>query len=1493
MPESLQSRLTYLRNRVRQMTWLYGLSWLAAVLFGLTFLAGFLDWSIRLEDAGVRLIFGLGILASTGWIVWRLLVRPLKREISDVEIALRIEKRYPGFNDSLASTVQFLSAQSDPQLGSPEMQQQVVERTVSQVEKVNLSDIVETRRVRKVALIAVMICLMTAGIASWNQAAAGTALHRLVFPFANRPWPKTTELRLMDESFQPVKSSQTQPMRLAHGDEITFFVEDLKGDPPEEVRFEYHFPGEEEIAVETLRRATVRDAKGKNRTVFVANVLAEKSSMAFRAVGGDDEEMPWQYLNVVPPPLVESMQITLTPPAYSKQPQETLPFGVGDIRGLVGTKVHLEFTTNHLLESARLHIKNQPPMPVHLPQDGHKLLTVDFEIPEAGVYSWWLDLKDWEGFENPAAPRYKVRGIADVVPDVTIEEPLLDRTVTPTATVPVRVLARDDLGLREIRLQYKLGNDSKTPLIPVPLFSTTDCPEKYTAEFRWDFTKLNLKPGQQIIFHAEALDEYDIDGKEHVGRSLTRKLTIVSTEEKTAELVFQQSRLVEGLSTIHTMQTQSKNQVGQLKIQLKQAGKLQLQDVDLLKNLESLQSQINARLSEDSGSLTAHTADLLKEMKQNNIQDPDMEQRLTGIAREIGILHEDHLSIIRQELTTALKLAQTEHGLTPEEDVGPKPQKNPQSSDQQTALDRADQHQQAVLDSLNELLDQLKEWRTHRDVTGEVRELIGLQKQLNQDTADVSQTTLGKSHRDLDPQAQADLARLGDRQRKVALRVENLGKSFQELLNPKSQENQPRPPNLSRQQQGILNDASAHLQEQSLAGDLQDTANQLDKNQIGEAAQKQRDAMQGLNELSDILQNRSVSDTQTLLKKLGDAREELEQLRKRQEELIKKREDAEKLQDPAEREQALEKLRQEQQQLRREASSMARRLRRLDARNSGSALRRAAARMEDAEQLLQENRQEQVEDEQQEILDDLEQAERELAQEEQQAKEQLAREMMERIGDELKSLIGRQEHIIEDTNRLEALRLSRGDWTRPQLKSLRDLAEVQRNLKTETQRLGKVVEAAEVFALALNGACREMERAAKRLEQKLTDGETIAHENAAKNRFTDLVTALEPEKNQKPGAEENQAGAGADGKTNAGPQSDGIPHLAQLKMLKTLQEDLIRRTQELDKIQQAQGNLNDDQKQELDLLAGEQGFLADLTRNLTAQFSEAFQTEPEEETPKGTKPESKPEPKKPATLEEQLNRDLNLDNLLPEDPKPEPKLKAKEPQASLPSAGLFAVQVELKKTTDPKPDTITAPNVKTDPEGFKGTKEKSAAPKDPLKNPLEEAINGMRSAQTLIQEKHTDEKTRKVQEEVVANLQRLIDMAKNQKSKPPSKSSSPPPPQNQQPKPQDGNPETQPDTPEQPKPQSEKPKSNDPQNRDNAEDSSEEKRNAKNSNANLQPRQELFNEVWGHLPPSIRQKLLNQGSGKYLPKYEDLARQYFEAIAEPEREFPGRSFKRN
>jgi hypothetical protein len=60
-------------------------------------------------------------------------------------------------------------------------------------------------------------------------------------------------------------------------------------------------------------------------------------------------------------------------------------------------------------------------------------------------------------------------------------------------------------------------------------------------------------------------------------------------------------------------------------------------------------------------------------------------------------------------------------------------------------------------------------------------------------------------------------------------------------------------------------------------------------------------------------------------------------------------------------------------------------------------------------------------------------------------------------------------------------------------------------------------------------------------------------------------------------------------------------------------------------------------------------------------------------------------------------------------------------------------------------------------------------------------------------------------------------------------------------------------------------------------------RQARERVAALARRRALIDEVWGHLPPAMRERLLNVGSEKLLPQYEDLIRRYYEALAEPDK----------
>jgi hypothetical protein len=303
---------------------------------------------------------------------------------------------------------------------------------------------------------------------------------------------------------------------------------------------------------------------------------------------------------------------------------------------------------------------------------------------------------------------------------------------------------------------------------------------------------------------------------------------------------------------------------------------------------------------------------------------------------------------------------------------------------------------------------------------------------------------------------------------------------------------------------------------------------------------------------------------------------------------------------------------------------MERRLQRLRS-NADQPVGRAAQRLEQADQSMSGGDGESAEEQIQDALDDLEQAQREIAQDQRAAEESLAQELMEKIADQLTALHSQQKAAIEETLRLRSEYEKRGSWSRTLLKSLRNLATVQRNLKTETLAAAEQVQAVEILALALRGAARSMHLAEENLAQRDAGEQTTAWQNQAARRFDDLLKALNSKSKQEDQPPQ-QPGQGGEPE-ESGPPGERVALISQLKIVRTLQADLISRFGQVRQKQGASGKLTDDQKKELAAIAEEQSQLADLIRELTSFFGDP--KEPDAAGPKEAEPGTEKEPVSP------------------------------------------------------------------------------------------------------------------------------------------------------------------------------------------------------------------------------------------------------------------------
>jgi hypothetical protein len=172
----------------------------------------------------------------------------------------------------------------------------------------------------------------------------------------------------------------------------------------------------------------------------------------------------------------------------------------------------------------------------------------------------------------------------------------------------------------------------------------------------------------------------------------------------------------------------------------------------------------------------------------------------------------------------------------------------------------------------------------------------------------------------------------------------------------------------------------------------------------------------------------------------------------------------------------------------------------------------------------------------------------------------------------------------------------------------------------------------------------------------------------------------------------------------------------------------------------------------------------------------------------------------------------------------------------------------------------------------------SAKESDP--GPIKPIMDGMQGAEARLKAGDTGADTRTIQEKIVTDLQKLIDAAKprsregNQQQNSGSRQESGSQNRSQQ----QGNPatsETSTGSAGGTKADPGSSRSNQPGRKPGVGKPAGTEKEKRPSDS---PRRPLMRDVWGHLPPALRERVPSDFHETILPAYDDLVRRYFEAL---------------
>jgi hypothetical protein len=1184
--ELLIRSLQAVRRRARLLDLARGLGIALAVAAGALLATVLLDYCLNLRSAP-RLFVIAAAVGTLAWAAARWVIRPAAQGLSLSDIAARLERAFPQFDDRLRSTLDFLKGHVP---GSEAMKQRVVEQTMQLAATLDLPGAVVARPAlvslggAAGSIIALLLLALFAG-----EQLRSIAIARLLQPLADRPWPKRVQIAADGEL----------PTRVPVGQRLEVRMTLLRGDRPSikpVVCYQYdNGPVEQEV----MSRAPEGAAFSASLDARVDAVAALGHLHVWMKAGDDRLDLP--PITVVPRLAVKSVEAIVSPPSYVTGAQPTMVnLSAAPAVMAVGSDVALRITLNKPLTAdnpltlepvADAGADGAPStQPAAVPRaaweiqchPGGDTLAIG-RFTAVDPLRFHVHAVDADGFSNNALEEYELIVRPDQLPSVQIENPRRNEERTAVATVPLAALAEDDYGINSLKLvvdRIQRAGEVSTPSTQpaashweIPLVDRaaasagvnwqriegTGDRQRFRANYAWDLTSLDsgLRSGDVLEYYLLVTDNFNLHGQTHPAVASSKlRLTILSQDELANHVIADLQAARTQVDEARRAQLRSAQETANLADDLGNRAQLNQADRIAAERLTGEQSAIAGQ--------TRQIATKIENISQRLAENKSPEQELKDLTRDVGRdLNEAAENSMKR---SAQQLSQARDAK--------------KAADAKASLTQARDAQAQAGDDLQRAMDRMGDVGSLQQTIARINDLLRQQQQLDAQLQDASRNNLGKLPDDLSPEDRQKLNAAADAQQKLADRtasaVDAMKKSAQQLSksDPATAEAMAR--------------AAETAQQQQVAPSQQKAAEQARQNQQGSAQASQKQAELGLQMIVDDLRQAESRKLAELSKQLAELQQQVANLLRRQaghnldnltvqgaaamakldaQALADLRKLAERDPAAAQSDPDPDRLAPSQEQTERNTRDISKTAQAMpDGAEPAAQLLRAAGHMERAIVSLADAKLAEAYDPPQvDALAALQAASKIIAAQQAKVDDQIASSQKEAVRQKYIEIRDDQQKLNAETARITAARGPTGELPRRDLIRLGQLPGEQGKLADRTADLNKVLE--QVGSIVFIWANKDIVESMNQVKADLPQPDKAVATVGEQGQVVDQLDAMIRDLAVKP----KQSKFAVDGSSSGGGQgsSPPLPPEAELRLLKDLQQQVNNNTRATAKLPSA------------------------------------------------------------------------------------------------------------------------------------------------------------------------------------------------------------------------------------------------------------------------------------------------------------------------------------